>query len=103
MIPEQAKSEIRKRRAAGGTWTGIANWIEGEFGISLHRSTIQRWHDKTVWDQEDQDLSPENDLDTRIKLDKKVETYKSEVAFYKKLYQKSLKDAAKKEIIVEMN
>ena len=102
MIPEEAKSEIIRRRAAGETWTGIANWILSKFGIETHRTTIQRWHDKSIWDQEDQDLSPENDLDTRIKLDKKVETYKSEAAFYKKLYQKSLKDTAKKEIIVDV-
>ena len=54
MIPEQAKSEIIKRRAAGGTWTGIANWIEKTFGIPIHRSTVQRWHDKEILDQEDQ-------------------------------------------------
>ena len=101
MIPEEARSEIIKRRAAGETWTGIADWILTEFGIEIHRTTIQRWHDKTIWEQEEQDLSPENDLDTRIKLDKKVETYKSESVFYKKLYQKSLKDAAKKEIVID--
>jgi len=102
MIPEQAKLEIRKRRAAGGTWTGIANWIEEDFGISLHRSTIQRWHDKEVWVQEDEILSHEDSLDERIKLDKKVATYKDEAAFYKKLYQQSLKNSAKKELIVDI-
>jgi hypothetical protein len=101
MIPEQAKLEIRKRRAAGGTWTGIANWIEEDFGISLHRSTIQRWHDKEVWVQDEEILSHEDSLDERIKLDKKVATYKDEAAFYKKLYQQAIKNIAKKEIIVD--
>ena len=101
MIPEQAKSEIIKKRAAGETWTGISNWVRNQFGLNVHRSTIQRWHDKEVWGVNgDQDL-PEDSIDERIKLDKKVETYKSEAAFYKKLYQKSIKDEAKKEIIVD--
>ena len=101
MIPEQAKSEIRKRRAAGETWTGIANWIESEFGMAPHRSTIQRWHDSEVWAQDEELLSHEDSLDERIKLDKKVAAYKDEAAFYKKLYQQSIKNIAKKEIIVD--
>ena len=46
MIPEQAKSEIIKKRKEGETWTAIAEWMEEETGISVHRSTIQRWYDK---------------------------------------------------------
>ena len=101
MIPEQAKSEIRKRRAAGETWTGIANWVESEFGMTPHRSTIQRWHDNEVWAQDEELLSHEDSLDERIKLDKKVASYKDEAAFYKKLYQQSIKNIAKKELIVD--
>ena len=48
MIPEQAKSEIKKRKEAGSTWTALAKWIEKEFGIEVHRTTIQRWYDKEV-------------------------------------------------------
>ena len=33
MIPEQAKLEIRRRKEAGQTWTGIARWIEEEYGV----------------------------------------------------------------------
>ena len=101
MIPEQAKSEIIKRRATGETWTGISNWVLSKFGMEVHRTTIQRWHDKEVWGINGGQDSPEDSIDERIKLDKKVETYKSEAAFYKKLYQKSIKDEAKKEIIVD--
>ena len=101
MIPEQVKLEIRKRRAAGGTWTGIAKWVENEFGLSLHRSTIQRWHDKEVWVQDEEILSHEDSLAERIKLDKKVATYKDEASFYKKLYQQAITNIAKNEIIVD--
>ena len=101
MIPEQSKLEIRKRRATGGTWTSIAKWLENEYGIQVHRTTIQRWHDKELWVQNEELLSHEDSLDERLKLDKKVETYKSEAAFYKKLYQQALKHTAQKEIIVD--
>ena len=101
MIPEEAKLGIIKRRAAGETWTGIANWLLNHFGIEVHRTTIQRWHDKEVWEiNYDQD-SPEDNVKERIKLDKKIATYKSEATFYKNLYQKFLKDDAKNELIVE--
>ena len=101
MIPEQAKSEIIKRRATGVTWTGLAKWIEKQFGIKVHRTTIQRWHDKEAWEQEEEPLLNPDDLGERIKLDKKVATYKSEADFYKKLYSQAIKNSAKKEIIVD--
>ena len=101
MIPEQSKLEIRKRRALGQTWTSIAQWLESEYGVKVHRTTIQRCHDRELWVAEEALLSHEDSLDERIKLDKKVETYKSEAAFYKKLYQKALKQTAQKELIVD--
>ena len=101
MIPEEAKSEIIKRREQGATWTSLSNWVEEIFGVPIHRTTIQRWHDKEVWEQEVQLLDNENSIDDRIKLDKKVATHKSEADFYKKLYEKVIKEAAKKEIIVD--
>ena len=104
MIPEEAKSEIRKRKEAGATWTGIAQWIANEYGIDIHRTTIQRWHDKEVYldFQEPDDIIVETDTPAeRIKLDKKVVTHKAEATFYKKLYEQAIKDSAKKEIIVD--
>ena len=103
MIPEQVKSEIIKRRALGATWTSIAKWLQDEHGVDIHRTTIQRWHDKEnpLEVVVEEDSLPADDLTTRVKLDKKVATYKSEADFYKKLYQASLKDNAKKEIIVD--
>ena len=105
MIPEQAKSEIRKRKEAGATWTGIVQWIAEEYGIDVHRTTIQRWYDKEVYldfpDPED-DLIVEKDTPAeRIKLDKKVATHKAEAIFYKKLYEQAIKESTKKEIIVD--
>ena len=101
MIPEQSKEEILRRRAAGQTWTSLAKWIGEEFGITVHRTTIQRWHDKEVYSNS---FEPEEDYLTdtdRIKLDKKVATHKAESAFFKKLYEKSLKEHAKQELVVD--
>jgi len=104
MIPEKVKLEIKRRRALGATWTAIAKWLEKVHGVTIHRTTIQKWHNKEeplVLDPNEELSPPQDNLETRVKLDKKVATYKSEADFYKKLYQASLKDDAKKEIIVD--
>jgi len=102
MIPEQAKLEIIRRRQMGATWTSIAKWVNQEYETPVHRTTIQRWYDSEVWEsQEELGSPPEDKLDERIKLDKKVATYKSEADFYKKLYKQALKDNTKKEVIIQ--
>lgn len=88
----------------GATWTAIAKWLEEAHGVITHRTTIQKWHDKEeplVLDPNEELSPPEDNLETRVKLDKKVATYKSEADFYKKLYKASLRDDAKQEVIVE--
>ena len=101
MIPEEAKSEIIKRRALGQTWDGIASWIEQTFGINVHRTTIQRCHDREVLAQDELSLSPDNSAKTRITLDKKIATYKGEANLWKKLYTEAIKNSAKNEIITD--
>ena len=101
MIPEQVKSEIIKRRAIGATWTKIAEWLEQEHGIQVHRTTIQKWFDKNHWEPEEELLVNEEGTDNRIKLDKKLATYKGEADYYKKLYNGLLKENIKQEVIVQ--
>ena len=104
MIPEEAKSEIKRKKAQGQSWTSLARWMKEEYGVDIHRTTIQRWHDKEVFSefQDDMDeLDSFAESEDRIRLDKKLATYKSEMMFYKKLYEQSLKDSTKKEVIVE--
>ena len=100
-IPEQAKSEIIKRRNLGATWTKIAEWLEAEYGVQIHRTTIQKWFDKNHWEPEDELLVNEEGTENRIKLDKKLATYKGEAKYYKKLYDGLLKDTIKQEVIIE--
>ena len=102
MIPEQARLEIIRKKQEGETWTGISKWIEDEYGIVIHRTTVQRWYDREAFNDEevDQDELLES-IEDRTKLDKKVATYKSELAYYKKLYNQVIASDAKKELIVE--
>ena len=102
MIPEQARLEIIRKKQEGETWTGIANWIEDEYGISIHRTTVQRWYDREAFNVEEvgQD-EPWESIEDKTKLDKKLATYKSEVAYYKKLYQSVISSDAKTDLIIE--
>jgi len=100
-IPEKVKSEIIKRRRLGATWTAISKWLLEEHGVEAHRITIQRWYDKEHSEQEDEVLLLGDNVSERVRLDKKIATHKSEADFYKKLYQTSLKDTTKKDLIIE--
>jgi len=94
MIPEQAKSEIIKKRQEGETWTAIAEWMEIETGITVHRSTIQRWYDKEANSMEGSDDS---------RLEKQLDTYKNEVTHYKKLYEQAMEEIDTHESIIDFN
>ena len=117
-IPEQAKPTIIKMRRAGMGWTALKRWLEDEYGIDVHRSTIQRWFDREGYSELDleqvldeaaakmadtitpEPVNPLEDPDfwveEKVKQDKKVATHKAEAAYYKKLYESSIKDSSKK-------
>ena len=102
MIPEQARLEIIRKKDLGETWTGISKWMEEEYGVTAHRTTIQRWYDREVCRNEEVD--PEElleSLEDRVKLDKQAHTYKVEAGYYKKLYLQAIKDVSSKEAIVD--
>ena len=50
MIPEMTKKDLIQMRRAGATWTSLARWLQDEFGVDVHRSTIQRWYDREAFD-----------------------------------------------------
>ena len=102
MIPEQARLEIIRKKDLGETWTGISKWMEEEYGVTAHRTTIQRWYDREVCRNEEVD--PEElleSLEDRVKLDKQAHTYKVEAGYYKKLYLQAIKDVSSNEAIVD--
>ena len=99
MIPEMVKSELIRKRASGQTWTSLAKWLKQTHGLDLHRTTIQRWHNREVYSELDKSEILD---DTEIILrDKKVETLKAEVKLWKKLYGKSIQESAKKELVID--
>tara|TARA_R110002020_G_scaffold159828_3_gene343992 strand:+ start:4094 stop:5410 length:1317 start_codon:yes stop_codon:yes gene_type:complete len=102
MIPVQARLEIIRKKDEGETWTGISRWMEEEYGVTIHRTTIQRWYDKEVC--RDVEVGQEElleSLDDRVKIDKKVQTLKTEASYYKKLYTQALKTFNNQEAIVD--
>ena len=106
MIPEKAKSEIIRKHAMGETWTAIRNWLEEEYGVKVHRTTISRWHAKEVYSRpirEEEDIEIEVNLseEDRIKLDKKVVTHQAEAKYFKKMYEKVLKENTRVDLIIE--
>ena len=99
MIPEQAKVDIIRRKKLGQTWTSIAKMIEDEYGLTVHRTTVQRWHDKEVYsDSTNNGMELMSDKE-RLKLDKKVTTFKAEAVHWKKLYEQAIKQTAKQELL----
>ena len=95
MIPENAKAEIIRKRKAGQTWTSLAEWVNEKFGLEVHRTTIQRWYDKEVYSENEL-----MDFDILAK-DRKVEILKAEVKLWKKLYETSIQESAKKDLVVD--
>ena len=88
MIPEQAKSEIIRKRAMGQTWTSLVQWMKETFEIDIHRTTLQRWYDKEVYTEKDNfDVLEDSH---RLERDKKVEALKADAKFWKRLYEKSI-------------
>ena len=120
-IPEQIKPMLVKMRRAGTSWTRLRNWLSDEYGIDVHRSTIQRWYDREGYSETDllldevaanmadtiapEPVDPLEDPDfwveEKVKQDKKVATHKAEAVYYKKLYESSIKDSTKKELIID--
>ena len=48
MMREQGIYDIIKWRKEGNTWEQISEKIYEDYGIKVHRTTIQRWHDRSL-------------------------------------------------------
>ena len=111
MIQEQAWIyDIVTWRAEGQTWDLIVEKTMTKYGIKVHRTTIQRWHDRAVaLGQDSTDFGNnieknllESELNIRLqKANKKIELYKSEASFFRKLYNNSTKGEAKDDILID--
>ena len=101
MIPEQAKLGITERRNQGWTWQSIANWIEEEFEVRVHRTSIQRCYDKQVWEQAAEEYAQLNDLDERIKIDQRAIGWHQQALLWKRLYNKDISSTNKNDTVIE--
>ena len=106
-IPEKAKNGIIKRRLAGWNWTDIATWVKDKYHFEAHRTTFQKWYDREVSlreglsETEYKELPTDFSPDAHAKLIKGIEKYKGEARYWKKVAEASLKQEAKKELLVE--
>ena len=101
MIPEQAKLGITERRNQGWTWQSIANWIEEEIEVPVHRTSIQRYYDKQVWEQVDDESDQLNDIDARVKIDQKALGWHQQALLWKRLYNKAINSTNSQESAVD--
>jgi len=98
MTLEEIKRQAIEKRNQGETWTDIAIWIEQTHGLSVHRTTVQRWYDKELNAQNEEETYLDDA--TRVKLDKKLATSSGETKLYKKLYEQAIKQLAQKDLLV---
>jgi predicted phosphodiesterase len=108
-IPEEAKNDILAWRHDGMGWTAIARSLDDIYGISVHRSTIQRWYadhgeDYEVLSTQTSLVDSDEDdifLDAKVKLDKKIATVEADMKMYRKLYKKALANVGNAELVLE--
>jgi len=106
-IPEEAKSEIIKRRLSGWSWIEIADWMQQEYQHEAHRTTYQKWYEREVLqagvsnEPEAEDIPSDFSPEAHIKLIKNVEKYKGEKNYWKKLAETSLRKEAKRELLID--
>jgi len=107
VIPEEAKEEIVKRKMAGATWSALSRWVEDRWGVAVHRTTLQKWYDREVELLDDQQSEDMEDMQTdftpeaHVKMARKIETYKGEARYWKKVAEAAIKKEAKEDLLVD--
>ena len=107
VIPEEAKEEIVKRKMAGATWSALSRWVEDRWGVAVHRTTIQKWYDREVELLDEQQSEDMEDMQTdftpeaHVKMARKIETYKGEARYWKKVAEAAIKKEAKEDLLVD--
>ena len=107
VIPEEAKEEIVKRKMAGATWSALSRWVEERWGVSVHRTTLQKWYDREVelLDEEQsedmEDMEADFTPEAHVKMARKIETYKGESRYWKKVAEAAIKKEAKEGLLID--
>ena len=112
-IPESAKRDILGWRVKGMGWTAIARQLDDEYGVTLHRSTVQRWYAEHSEDYEylsserftshHSEDEGEDDLflDAKLKLDKKIASVEADMKMYRTLYKKAITLSGNNDLILD--
>lgn len=107
VIPEEAKEEIVKRKMAGATWSALSRWVADRWGVSVHRTTLQKWYDREVelLDEEQsedmEDMEADFTPEAHVKMARKIETYKGESRYWKKVAEAAIKKEAKEDLLID--
>ena len=107
VIPEEAKEEIVKRKMAGATWSALSRWVEDRWGVAVHRTTLQKWYDREVelLDEEQsedmEDMEADFTPEAHVKMARKIETYKGESRYWKKVAEAAIKKEAKEDLLID--
>ncbi len=107
VIPEEAKEEIVKRKMAGATWSALSRWVEERWGVAVHRTTLQKWYDREVelLDEEQsedmEDMEADFTPEAHVKMARKIETYKGESRYWKKVAEAAIKKEAKEDLLID--
>ena len=107
VIPEEAKEEIVKRKMAGATWSALSRWVEDRWGVAVHRTTLQKWYDREVEVLDEQQSEDMEDMqadftpEAHVKMARKIETYKGEARYWKKVAEAAIKKEAKEDLLVD--
>jgi len=107
VIPEEAKEEIVKRKMAGATWSALSRWVADRWGVVVHRTTLQKWYDREVELLDEQQSEDMEDMQTdftpeaHVKMARKIETYKGEARYWKKVAEAAIKKEAKEDLLID--
>ena len=107
VIPEEAKEEIVKRKMAGATWSALSRWVADRWGVAVHRTTLQKWYDREVELLDEQQSDDMEDMEAdftpeaHVKMARKIETYKGEARYWKKVAEAAIKKEAKEDLLID--
>ena len=101
-IPEEAKEHLIKKRLMNASWGELAEYLQKEFGVKVHRTNIAIWYKTEVGIE---NLEPEgvelDSINDRVNLDKKLATANARALYYRRLYGQALQNDRKASYLVD--
>lgn len=89
LLPDQIKIGLIQQRNAGQSLRQCVKWLQKTYGIYIPRETLRRRLQNFI----DNPVSSSVSISEQVQHDKQIETLRSEVNHYRKLYSQVLKDS----------